>query len=152
MCILIWLFLLFLNNSMPLKISSSNWSIALFCFINSEFQNISYGYAFTGGMKWFSFMKWVFLSTSLRKKIIGISFLLSGGTFIVANNWCSLSSVVCSGTIRVLYRVNELFLNIIYTLIFLALLIKYLHIWSNHRKHLSLFYYFYYFYITAFRM
>ena len=140
MCIIIWLFLLFLNDSMPLKISSSNCSIALFRFINAEFQNISYGYAFTGAMKWFIFMKWVFPSTSLRKKIIGISFLLSGGTFIVANNSCSLSGVVCSGTIRVLYHVNVLFLNIIYILIFLALLIKYLYIWSTHRRHLSLFY------------
>ena len=34
-------FLLFLNDSKALKISSSNCSIALFHFINSEFQNTS---------------------------------------------------------------------------------------------------------------
>ena len=40
MCVLIWMgFFLFLNDSMELKISSPNCSIALFCFINSEFQN-----------------------------------------------------------------------------------------------------------------
>ena len=35
---------------MALKIISSNCSIALFLFINSEFQNVSYGYASTGAM------------------------------------------------------------------------------------------------------
>ena len=36
-------FLLFLNDSMALEISLSNYSIALFCFINSDFQNASMG-------------------------------------------------------------------------------------------------------------
>ena len=102
---------LFPNNFMALKIISSNCSITLFRFINYQFQNISYGYASTGITKWSSF-KLVFRSTpkeaynALRQQSIGIGFLVSRGTFIVANNWCSLFSVVCSGTIRVLYHVN----------------------------------------------
>ena len=43
-------FLLFLNDSVVLKISSSNCSIALFRFINSDFQGTCYGYASTGAM------------------------------------------------------------------------------------------------------
>ena len=108
-------FWLFLNDSMTLEKISSNYSIALFCFINSEFQNISYGFASTVAMKWFSFVKLVSPSTPrqvynvLRWQIIEICFLMSGRKFIVANSWCSLFSVVCSGTITLLYQVNVCF-------------------------------------------
>ena len=108
-------FWLFLNDSMTLEKISSNYSIALFCFINSEFQNISYGFASTVAMKWFSFVKFVSPSTPrqvynvLRWQIIEICFLMSERKFIVANSWCSLFSVVCSGTITLLYQVNVCF-------------------------------------------
>ena len=56
--------LVFINDSVALKISSSNWSKALFRFIDSDFQKNSCGYATTGAINWFSFVKLVFSSTS----------------------------------------------------------------------------------------
>ena len=49
-----------------------------------------------------------------------LSLLVSGGTFIVATNWCSLFNVVCSRTIRILSLVNVLFLNVTFILISLG--------------------------------
>ena len=46
-----------------------------------------------------------------------LSFLLPGGTFIVATNWGSFFKLVCSGTIRIPYLVNVLFLNVTFILI-----------------------------------
>ena len=133
-------FWLFLNDSLALKIISCSCSIAPFRFINSflwvyiHWSNEIFQFYQVG----VSFYPQASLQCFRMKNYRNI-FLVPGGTFIVANNWSSLFSVVCSGTSRVLYRVNVLFLNVIYMLIFLALLIKYLHIWSS-KKYLSLFY------------
>ena len=118
-------FWLILNDSVALKIVSSNCSIAFFRFINSEFQKISYGYASIGALKWFSsfFFTPRHAYNALREQIIAICNLVSVGTFIVADKWCILFSVVCSGTIRVLYHVNVLFFNVIYLSFWLC--------WSN---------------------